>query len=354
VGQLDGEYLDSLEGYVTANLNFRRDHFSHTTVPLSFSVDTREPALLKGLAVYEFTRWISGELHAMGKLCFANGVPYRFSFLCPWLDVMGTETDWLVNGQYQPSAHTQMGLWRTLSGRKPYLLLMNTDYAQFGTNLVERYFQRSLFYGMFPSMFSHNAAENPYWRNPAWYDRDRPLFRKYIPLIREVAEAGWSPVTEATCDAPLVLLERFGPTEDGTTYYTLFNDGSGYARGTLTLTREPPESQASLRATELLGGQQLPWIGQGWAFALEAQSAAVVRIDAPARFRAFELDFEGRLRLTVAAPLGTEQVLESSTNLDDWKTLSTHLIEAVPMELPSRTLTSESREFYRLRLAAGP
>ena len=28
VGQLDGEYLDSLEGYVTANLNFRRDHFA--------------------------------------------------------------------------------------------------------------------------------------------------------------------------------------------------------------------------------------------------------------------------------------------------------------------------------------
>ena len=67
---------------------------------------------------------------------------------------------------------------------------MNTDYERFGTNYVERYFQRCLFYGMFPSMFSHNAADNPYWRNPAWYNRDRPLFKKYIPLIRRVAEAG--------------------------------------------------------------------------------------------------------------------------------------------------------------------
>ena len=150
------------------------------------------------------------------------------------------------------------------------------------------------------------------------------------------------------------MVERFGPTEDGTTYYTLFNDGIGYARGALTLTRESLETQSSLRAMELLGGQQLPWTGQGWAFALEAQSAAVIRIDAPARFRSVEIEFEGRLRLTVAAPLGTEQVLESSTNLDDWRTLSSHFIEAVPMELPSRLLTSELREFYRLRLAAGP
>jgi hypothetical protein len=354
VGQLDGEYLDSLEGYVTASLNFQREHFAPSTVPLTFTLDTRQPVLFKGLAVYEFIRWISDDLHRMGKLCFANGVPYRFSFLCPWLDVLGTETDWLVNGQYQAAPHTQMSLWRTLSGRKPYLLLMNTDYAQFGTNLVERYFQRSLFYGMFPSMFSHNAAENPYWRNPTWYERDRPLFKRYIPLIRQVAEAGWAPVTEATCDDASVLVERFGPTEDGTTYYTLFNDGIGYARSVLTLTREPLEMQASLRATELVGGQQLPWTGQGWAFALEAQSAAVVRIDALARFRSAEIDFEGRLRLTVAAPLGTEQVLETSTNLNDWRTLSTHIIEAVPMELSDRILALESREFYRLRLAAGP
>ena len=37
-GQLDGEYLDSLEGYVTSNLNFRRAHFRYTTVPLTFAV----------------------------------------------------------------------------------------------------------------------------------------------------------------------------------------------------------------------------------------------------------------------------------------------------------------------------
>ena len=351
--RLDGEYLDSLEGYVTANLNFRRDHFAHTTVPLTFALDSRRPALFKGLAVLEFTRWISDDLHRMGGLCFANGVPYRFSFLCPWLDVMGTETDWLVNGQYQAASHPQMSLWRTLAGRKPYLLLMNTDYDRFGTNHVERYFQRSLFYGMFPSMFSHNASENPYWRNPAWYERDRFLFQRYIPLIRRVAEAGWSPVTEATSSATSVLMERFGPATDGAIYYTLFNDGTTRASGTLSLTRETFEAQASMSATELVGVERLSWTGEGWAFALDAQSTAVVRIETPARFHEVEIDSERRVRLTVEAPLGTEQVLESSLDFHTWASLTTNLIHTVPMELPDDIRAAQPQEFFRLRAVAG-
>ena len=210
--QLGGEYLDSLEGYVTADLNFNRKHFRYTTVPLTFSSDTKQPALFKGLAAFEFTRWMSDDVHRLRKLMFANAVPYRFTFLCPWLDVMGTETNWLDHGEYQPASDAQMSLWRTMSGQKPYLLLMNTDFNAFTPDLVEKYFQRSLFYGIFPSMFSHNAADNPYWQNPSWYDRDRPLFKKYIPLIKQVAEAGWQPVTEARWSAPTILWPQGSPT----------------------------------------------------------------------------------------------------------------------------------------------
>jgi hypothetical protein len=77
-GILDGEYLDSLEGYVTSDLNFRREHFIYTTVPLTFSMDTKKPALFKGLAVFEITKWVSERMLKMEKLTFANGVPYRF------------------------------------------------------------------------------------------------------------------------------------------------------------------------------------------------------------------------------------------------------------------------------------
>ena len=216
---------------MTADLNFRREHFRYTTVPLTFATDTGQPALFKGLAVFEFTRWFCDEVHTLGKLTFANGVPYRFTYLCPWLDVMGTETDWVRNRQYAPASHEQMSLWRTLAGAKPYLLLMNTDYDVFTSDMVERYFQRSLFYGMFPGMFSHNAADNPYWQNPKWYNRDRPLFKRYLPLIRRVAEAGWHPVTDAVCDNSRILLERFGPGPDGKIFLTVFNDSDVRQRG---------------------------------------------------------------------------------------------------------------------------
>ncbi len=234
-GQLDGEYLDSLEGYVTADLNFSRAHFQNTTVPLVFAPISRQPAIFKGLAVQEFTRWIADDLHRLGKLLFANGVPYRFSFLCPWLDVMGTETDWLSGNQYRPASMPQMDLWRTMSGPKPYLLLMNTDYDRFKPELVEKYFQRSLFLGFWPGMFSHNAAENPYWENPKWYDRDRPLFKKYLPLIKSVAEAGWQPVTLATATNPSLFMERFGPGQDGKMYFTVFNDSAARQSGDIRL-----------------------------------------------------------------------------------------------------------------------
>ena len=280
-GQLDGEYLDSLEGYVTADLNFRREHFAHSTVPLTFAADSKRPALFKGLAVFEFTKWIADDVHRLGRLTFANGVPYRFTFLCPWLDVMGTETDWLRAGKYQPASDAQMSLWRAMSGQKPYLLLMNTDYDAFGPELVEKYFQRSLFYGMFPSMFSHNASENPYWQNPKWYSRDRALFKKYQPLIKRVAEAGWQPITHARWDNPRLFVERFGPGAGGTVYLTLFNDTAEPQSGALTVDIAALGFKAPPTARELLAGQQLDQAGPPWSLSLKPQEAKVIELVPP-------------------------------------------------------------------------
>ena len=276
-GRLDGEYLDSLEGYVTANLNYRREHFRFTTVPLTFATDTQRPALFKGLAVAEFTRWISEDVHRLGQLMFANGVPYRFTFLCPWLDVLGTETDWLRAGKYAPSPITQMDLWRTMSGAKPYLLLMNTDYDQFTPALVEKYFHRSLFYGMWPGFFSHNASENPYWQNPKWYDRDRPLFKKYLPLIKRVAEAGWQPLTEAASDNPLLLVERFGPDAQGAVYVTLFNDTAQPQTGILSVNLSAPRFPAATPAQEMISGTPAEQTPGGWRITLPSHQAAVIQ-----------------------------------------------------------------------------
>ncbi len=238
-GVQDGEYLDSLEAYVTATENFNRRHFHYVTVPLTFSSGSKQPVIHKIFSIYEFTRWLSEDLHRMGKLLFANSVPHRFSFLCAWLDVMGTETNWVRDGQWRPSTDADLSFKRTMCYQKPYLLLMNTRFDPFTPDLVEKYFQRSLFYGIFPSMFSHNASEDQYWRNPTWYNRDRHLFKRYIPIVKRVAEAGWEPLTHARSSNAKVYVERFGPDRAGNVYLTVLNDSAETEKATITVQLEP-------------------------------------------------------------------------------------------------------------------
>ncbi len=235
--QLTGEYLDSLEGYVTADFNYRRDHLAAARFPLTF-IDG-QPVLHKMLSIAEFSQRISHDLHARGHTLMANSIPYRFGFMAPWFDILGTETDWGRAGEYTPDTDDTMIYRRALTGGKPYCLLLNTRFEPFGP-YMERYFQRALAFGMFPSMFSHNAAEEHYFQNPAWYNRDRALFQRYMPLVKQVAEAGWQPVTGARARDGRVHLERFGPARtDGATYLTLHNNSAEAVDDLITFDGRP-------------------------------------------------------------------------------------------------------------------
>ena len=257
-GLQDGEYLDSLEAYVTADQNFRREHFHYVTAPLTFSLGTRRPVIQKAFSQYEFTRAVAEDVHRMAKLMFANGVPAQYAFLCPWLDIMGWETDWLDDeGHWRPDADDVLSLKRTMAYQKPQLALMNTNYDRFTPDLVERYFRRCLFYGIWPSMFSHNAADNPYWQNANWYNRDRPLFKRYIPLVRSVAQAGWEPVTGATSDNAAVWVERFGPSEQGDLYFTLLNSTAEPQSAVVTIDTAMLPAAGGDAAKDLVAGEVL-------------------------------------------------------------------------------------------------
>jgi len=107
---------------------------------------------------------------------------------------------------------------RALSKGKPYCFLMNTAYDGFSHELVEKYMKRSLAFGMFPGFFSADASTGHYFRRPELYNRDRDLFKKYVPICRVITEAGWAPLTRAWAEDPDIALERFG-----TAYLTVFN-----------------------------------------------------------------------------------------------------------------------------------
>lgn len=265
---LDGEYIDSSEGYVTNELDFRRDHFAASETPLTFSLDSHQPAIFRGLIVFEYARALANDVHAMDKFMMANSTPARLCWLAGQLDVMGNETDWHQSGNWRPMSDADLLFRRAMCKGKPFCFLMNTRFEEFSHDLVERYMKRCLAYGMFPGFFSHNASQGHYFTRPELYNRDRDLFRKYVPLCKKVAEAGWEPITRAKADSEQIHVERFGKQ-----YLTVFNDSDQPRIAKITLEADRPTT-----SRELVHDRTIRWRNGEAEIPLPPQDVAVLQL----------------------------------------------------------------------------
>lgn len=217
---VDGTYIDSLE-MGASMLDFDRKHWHAADEPLVFTTDEGLPTELLMFATYDFIKDVSDKMHAQGRTIFANSALHRFAQPAAVLDLMGTETNWHSGGKWTPMIDADCNFKRAMCYQRPYLLLQNTVFEDFPVDMVERYMKRAIFYGMFPSFFSHNAADATYWTRPDIYNRDRHLFKQYLPVAQQIAAAGWEPLTYATTGNEKVYLERWGKGRD--IYFTLFN-----------------------------------------------------------------------------------------------------------------------------------
>jgi hypothetical protein len=267
-GDLDGEYIDSSEGYVTDEMDFRRDHFAKSEAPLGFARDDHRPGVFRGTIAFEYVRGIERDIHAAGKLMMANATPDRLCWLAPLLDVMGTESNWNSNGRWSPMSDADLLFRRALCKGKPFCFLMNTDFDQFGSDKVELYMRRAVAYGMFPGFFSHNASDGAYFTRPELYNRDRPLFKKYMPLAKLVAEAGWEPITKARSSDDRVYVERFGDR-----HLTVFNDSREERKATIAL-----EVSTTGEGRELVGGRAAAWSDGRLDLTLEPDGLAILEL----------------------------------------------------------------------------
>jgi len=185
------------------------------------------------------------------------------------LEVMGTETDW-HRGSWSPMSDADMLYRRAMCKGKPYCFLMNTRFEEFSHELVERYMKRSLAYGMFPGFFSHNASQGHYFTRPELYNRDRPLFKKYVPLCKLVAEAGWEPITLARSSDENIYVERFGDR-----YLTVFNNSQ--EERTVAIDLESGRRQTTPASTvELVTGRTIQWSNAEATITLGAEDVAVI------------------------------------------------------------------------------
>jgi hypothetical protein len=267
-GAIDGIYIDSVEGYITDELNYRRDHFAAMDTPLTFDSQYR-PVIHTGLIALEYTRAIAAKYHEYDKITMANATPGRYSWLATQLDVMGGEWDWNPGGEWTPPADAGLLYIRAMAGPKPYCILQNTNFKKWTRDHSERYMKRCVAYGMYPGFFSANAMTDTYFNNPKLYQRDRELFAKYVPLCKRVGEAGWQPITNARSSDRDVYVERWGAG-----LLTVFNDAGEERTVTVTLEGDWPAT-----CTNLVSGETITITNGKLALTLDSEDVAVLAFE---------------------------------------------------------------------------
>ena len=247
---VDGEYIDSAEMCFNFGCDYDRNHFAGTETPLCFGKDNKRVCASGAMASYEYVRKSAQRLRARGRYVQANSGPHRTSLLMPWVDVPGTEIKWYRSGgKWMPDSDRVMLYRRAVCGRKPYCFLQNTEFDEFH-GYVERYMQRSLAYGMLCGFFSSNGYTDCYFSKRERYEKDRHLFKKYIPLQCELAKAGWTPIaTLAESSNAEVFVEQFGKR-----YVTVFN-------GSLTEAKTARISSPRKSAIERVTGEKWDFSG---------------------------------------------------------------------------------------------
>ncbi len=274
---LDGIYVDSIEGWSEIH-NYRKEHWRVTEYPLTFSPDTKKVCLLNLWGTYAFVKALSEQLHDKGLTLMANDMFFRYWFYAPFVDFPGREFSWFKGEAFTPLAEERFLFLRAMSGRKPYLMLMNDNFENGGH--MEQYFQRCLFYGVFPSMFyAHDGVSAAYWTTPRFYDRDRELFKKYIPLVKHVAEAGWEPLTMAHAEPEDVRVERYGKTVQTGLYFTVHNPDDSAREVRLALDKKALGLSRKAVFTELMSGLPIKKSLNRITLSLPANGYAVVVVE---------------------------------------------------------------------------
>ena len=109
-----------------------------------------------------------------------------------------------------------------------------------------------LAYGFFPSFFSVDASTDPYWQDKKKIENGRPFFKKYIPVIKKIAGAGWEPVTYASCNSEGIRIERFGG--GGNLFFTVRNNGDRNSSCEITLDMKGLGLNGQITCLEMIEG----------------------------------------------------------------------------------------------------
>ena len=274
---VDGIYFDSMEWNWHHDLNYNEDHFEYTDYPLTFSSAVGTPAIWHFVSEFEFMKKISDEMHSQGKLAMGNGHGWN-PFAASNLDLFGAELSWYSSGDHNVAA---LDFKRAISYQKPIVFLLNEGlndkaFTEAPYPGYEIYFEKMMAYGFFPSFFSVDASNDPYWQDMKKIENGRPFFKKYIPIIREISGAGWEPVTAATVSTQEVRVERFGKSDKF--YFTVRNNSSKDASCNLELDLKDLGITTGFAAYEMVYGKRLQVKGNLVSLTVPAGRTKAIRV----------------------------------------------------------------------------
>lgn len=287
-GELDGFGYDGL----CTGLNYRTEHFRYSVAPPIWDPVARNPVLNNHFDSCAFARAAAESFRNRGQISIMNGALHASCFVAPWLDVFGAETGLRISRE-------ALNYVRSISRHKPVVTLLKGNFEQaYGRAEIELFMKRALAYGVFPGFFDWStSALGPggrYWDHPRYYERDRDLFRKYMPLVQTLATAGWEPITRARSSHERVFVERFGPDADGIVWLTLLSEDA-QPRGTTVMVDAAALQLdvAAVQCEEILTEQAVTLRRSGEKLEVEldveAGGVKLLRLSTPAQAAAWRL-----------------------------------------------------------------
>lgn len=229
---LDGFYYDGLP----TGINYNPRHFKTADAPCLWDPVAKRALINNFFSSCQFARAAAETMRPRGRITMMNGAMGASFYVAPWLDVFGSETGLRIS-------RPQLNYMRAITRHKPFLTLLKGNYEQkLGHAEMKQYMKQCLAYGIIPGFFdwptSGLGPGGRYWDHPRYFERDRDLFRKYLPLCCTLAKVGWEPVPYARCASPKVVVERFGPV-DGIVWLTLSSEEKLTLSTVLTLDAKP-------------------------------------------------------------------------------------------------------------------
>ncbi len=204
--RLDGVGLDNYFVYCQYP-DCRREHFAFVSYPLCFLKTNLKPAIVADFALFEWVTALSDWLRERKGYLIANSGRMPYPFAASILDINGFE--WNIE---------RMSLIaRTLAWHKPVVSLpIKPEHYQ--EPFIRHHVRFAVLPGGYGGKTQFKAAE---------------IYRKYVPIIRLLAQAGWEPVTWGRSSSEDVKLERFGRGPQW--YFTVVNVSDEAQAATVTL-----------------------------------------------------------------------------------------------------------------------